>query len=73
MKTFLVQLVGEHASRPIEAANDYHAVAEAANCAVNDVAIPIWEEKVESWAPRGSRCYMPLDNTGRQWIVRDAP
>lgn len=72
MKKFIVTEVCG-ASTTVEAANDYHAVAEVADCAVNDVALPIWEQQVQPWAARGQRCYMPLDKTGRQWIVEDSP
>lgn len=72
MKTLAVIEVGAATGVTVEAANDYHAVAEVADCAVNDVAIPIWERQVHPWQPRGARCYMPLDGSGRQWIVTDA-
>ncbi|MNL67914.1 hypothetical protein D3C87_1925600 [compost metagenome] len=70
MKTLIVtEVCGP--STTVEASNDYQAVAEVAGCAQNDVPVPIWEETVRGGLPRGKRCYMPLDNTGRQWIVED--
>lgn len=65
MPAFIVTEVGSTNRRRIEAANDYYAVAEAASCAVNDVALPIWQGD-------HGRCYMPFDNSGRQWLVHDA-
>lgn len=77
MSTLVVTEVGTQLERRIEAPNDYHAVAEAAGCAVNDVPIPIWEGEPERHPLAGDRpryavrCYMPRDNSGRQWLVRD--
>lgn len=71
MKTLRIQQIGEHAGVVVEAPNDYHAVARAAGCAVNDVPLPIWQSTPGRHG-RTQRCYMPLDNTGRQWLVEDA-
>jgi hypothetical protein len=74
MSAFVVTEVGKpESARQVEAANDYHAVAEVAGCAVKDVPIHIWEERRQHpWHPRRARCYMPRDNSGRQWVVEDA-
>lgn len=71
MPKLIVTRLGTQDHQHIEAANDYHAVAVAADCALNDVPLPIWQEAEVSWRQRGARCYVPNDNTGRQWLVHD--
>ena len=80
MPTFVVTEIGCPPGAParIEAPNDYYAVAEAAGCAVNDVCLPIWERNPGRHGIGGARpiyaqrAYMPLDGSGRQWMVEDA-
>lgn len=82
MKQFDIRLVGQPAGpvTRIEAVNEYQAVAEVAQCAVNDVMPPIWRQGFRrlTWGQLEAgineyeeRCYMPIDNSGRQWLVRD--
>lgn len=79
IRTFLVTLIPALGpGRPIRACNAYHAVAEAADCALNDVCIPIWERR-NHWrdqfvgTPPIEQCYMPRDGSGRQWLVQEQP
>lgn len=65
MKTFRVIEVGTLQGVVVEAHNDDHAIAEVAQCAVNDVPLPLWGQ------PDGRRCYMPFDNSGRQWLIEE--
>jgi hypothetical protein len=55
--------------KPIEACNVFHAVAEAAGCSVHDVCLPIWIDWCDRWGAAGIGCFMPLDQTGRQWLA----
>lgn len=69
-----ITMVGEQRATHVEAYNDYEAVAEIAGCTVHAVCLPIWRRGRRSrWNPQDytERCYMPRDNTGRQWLVKD--
>lgn len=73
MKQWIVQMVGESRTQLVEAHSSMLAVAEAACCNWRAVCLPIWRRE-PSWG-RGlttynEECFMPLDNSGRQWIVR---
>lgn len=71
MRNYQVQLVGQPAQpvQEVEAWGAHHAVWLVSGCHPEDVCPPIW--------PRGPRfdgsyqveCFMPLDNSGRQWLV----
>jgi hypothetical protein len=69
-----------------DAGNEYHAVAQAAGCSFADICLPIWTTyRTVRWfinpytgerqpylhhRPIEAMCFMPLDNSGRQWIVK---
>lgn len=84
MKTFSVQMVGEVDIGLLEAHSASDAVVAAAGCEWLDVGLPIWAcvlvfdydagRRVPSVPahPVGTECYMPRDNSGRQWLVREA-
>ena len=63
---FIVQMVGhpEQPEQTVDAYNPMHAVAQVARCGVLDVCIPIWSRD-------NTECYMPRDDSGRQWLVRE--
>lgn len=75
MREFLVQMVGEKDAAIFESHNDYGAVAQAAGCQIALVCLPIWRRgatRAQAYRQEyQERCYMPLDDSGRQWIVRD--
>lgn len=87
MTTYTVQLVGEPA-QPIHyvelsIALPHYAVAEVAKCDPLAVGLPIWRAEPRSRTGGTTRsaeyhqqydveCYMPHDNSGRQWLVREA-
>jgi hypothetical protein len=74
MNTYTVQAVGEPMGLvvTIEAYNALYAVAEVAGCDLSVVTLPIWRRGPDAWnVSYEVECYMPLDNTGRQWLVRE--
>ncbi len=66
MKTYRIRSVGEPMGpwQEVESWTVYAAVAEVADCAINDVPCSIWRNR-----DTGAECFMPRDNTGRQWEV----
>jgi hypothetical protein len=77
LRPYTVQAVGEGAGDVlrIEAYNAIHAVAQAASCDVSAVCLPIWrvpERATATRHPVGTECYMPRDDSDRQWLVREA-
>lgn len=71
MRNYQVQLVGQPA-RPvqtIEAYSPHNAVEIAAGCHWRDVCLPIWRRGRRHDGSYQVECYMPLDNSGRQWLV----
>lgn len=76
MPWFTITMVGTTERRLIDADNDYEAVAHVADCNPMDVCLPIWRRGATPTQAHlqqyRERCYMPRDNSGRQWIVRDA-
>ena len=74
MKTYTVQSVGEPMGLGItvEAYSALYAVAEVAGCDLLAVTLPIWRQGLDKWHRRYEvECYMPLDGSGRQWLVRE--
>jgi hypothetical protein len=84
MKAYSVQMVGQPAKPvlAIEAHSAAHAVSEAARCDFCAVCLPIWRSNPTSKTGGNvasaryaqeyeTECYMPLDNSGRQWLVRE--
>ena len=70
MNTYQVAPVGHGTPVSIEAHNAIEAVAEAAQCATHMVCLPIWREGPDRLRETYAvECYMPLDGTGRQWLV----
>lgn len=75
MPTYHVQLVGEpqHAQpiteHDIGVRLPHYAVAEAAGCAWENVGLPVWRRGPRCNGAWDVECYMPADNTGRQWLV----
>lgn len=73
-RPFTVQMVGQPAQplHTVDAYSGIHAVAQVAGCDVMTVGLPIWRQGPDR---RGERyeveCYMPLDGSGRQWLVRE--
>lgn len=62
MNVYRVRLVGDTAWQDIDAHSPTDAVAEAAGCPWEAVCLPIWTTAAGS-------CYMPRDDSGRQWLV----
>lgn len=70
MNVYSVQLVGQPPIvQEIEAYSPHHAVQLAAGCAAEEVCLPIWRAGPCFDGTWQRECYMPLDNSGRQWIV----
>ena len=84
MREFIIQTIGQPmgTEQRIEAHTAQNAVAEAANCEVVLVCLPIWRTEPRSHTggneasarylgEYGRECYMPRDDSGRQWLVRE--
>lgn len=69
--TYLVQSVGQPMGPflEIEAASPHHAVEIAAGCHPEDVGLPIWRAGPRFNGSWERECYMPRDDSGRQWLV----
>jgi hypothetical protein len=73
-RTYAVQMIGEPDVGLFEAHSATDAVALAAECDWRAVCLPIWWVSPRTKTPRapiGTECYMPRDDSGRQWLVRD--
>lgn len=71
---FLVTQVGtEGPGKPVEALNVFYAVAAVAGCEFRVVGLPIWGDRQPTkWQSYARACFMPCDDTSRQWIVTRA-
>jgi hypothetical protein len=68
-----VQMVGEKDWAYFEAHSPHHAVEQAAACNFEDVCTSIWRRGPRYDGTWQEECYMPRDNTGRQWLVKVPP
>jgi DNA-directed RNA polymerase len=72
MKTYAVRMVGEPDVGLFEAPSPMHAAAQAAGCHWTQVGLPIWGQDWCRLKQRyGIKCFMPLDDSGRQWVVTE--
>ena len=73
MSLYLVQQVGVFGPAiPIEAHCAHAAAVAAAGCDWRKVPLPIWRDGLNRYTGEAHvQCYMPLDDTGRQWVVTD--
>ena len=63
MKEYKYWMVGqEDDAKIIESNGPIPAVAYAAKCMFEKVGLPIWVQYEK-------QCYMPFDDSGRQWII----
>jgi hypothetical protein len=62
MSTYVVQMIGSDSTQQIDADSAHHAVETAAGCDWRLVCLPIWRDRTRE-------CYMPRDDSGRQWLV----
>ena len=72
MVDYLVRLVGQprQPEVAVEASSAAMAVALTAGCRFTDVCLPIWRQGPDAWHEHyAEECFMPLDDSGRQWIV----
>lgn len=73
MNQYTVQMVGEpQAEQPqhaVEAHSPWSAVEQVARCNFEDIGLPIWRRGPRFNGTWDVECYMPRDDTGRQWLV----
>lgn len=71
MEIYRVSMVGGEGIREIEATSPYAAIAIMARCNWEDVKLPIWRRGPRYDGSYDTECFMPLDNTGRQWLLHN--
>jgi hypothetical protein len=68
-RKYIVTEVGDPSPRIVEAPSAWEAVKEVAACAFEEVCLSIWRSEPLPNGTYRKECYMPRDNSGRQWVV----
>lgn len=71
MQTYRISMVGDKTIHEVEASSPYAAIAQLAGCNWEEVKLPIWRRGPRYDGSYDTECFMPLDNSGRQWVLHN--